>query len=111
MNDLQLDAVFAALSDSTRRALLERLIEGEASVVELAEPFNLTSRAISKHVAVLEAAGLVQRSRDAQRRPSRIRIEPLQGIDEWLERYRTLWRGRFDKLDKRLARAPGGRRR
>lgn len=104
MNERQLDAVFAALSDATRRAILARLLKGEASVSELAEPFALTPRAISKHVGVLEAAGLVQRSRDAQRRPSQIRVEPLQGVDEWLDRYRVLWQSRFSKLDTRLRR-------
>lgn len=103
MKDSQLDLAFSALSDSTRRAILARLLEGDASVAELAEPFALTRRAISKHVAVLEAAGLVGRSRAAQRRPSRIQVAPLAGIDRWLDRYRVLWNGRFDRLEERIA--------
>lgn len=108
MNDnQQLDVAFAALADSTRRAILARLIEGEASVAELAAPFNMTPRAISKHVGVLEAAGLVLRSRAAQRRPSRIRVAPLQDIDRWLDQYRALWNARFDKLEARLEQQGG----
>jgi DNA-binding transcriptional ArsR family regulator len=107
MNDSQLDAAFAALADSTRRAILARLLEGEASVAELAAPFDMTPRAVSKHVGVLEAAGLVLRSREAQRRPSRIRVAPLQDIDRWLDQYRVLWNARFDKLDARLKRQEG----
>jgi DNA-binding transcriptional ArsR family regulator len=102
MTDTQLDMTFAALSDSTRRAILSRLLEGEASVAELAAPFDLTTRAISKHVSVLEAAGLVSRSRAAQRRPSRIQAAPLVEIDRWLDAYRVLWNARFDRLDKRI---------
>ena len=98
-----LSKAFAALADPTRRAILARLALGEASVAELAEPFDMTSRAVSSHIAVLEAAGLVTRSREAQRRPSRIRVEPLADIDGWLEGYRRLWTRRFDKLDRRLA--------
>jgi len=94
--------VFGALSDATRRAILDRLLKGEASVAELASPFSLSPRAISKHISVLENAGLVKRSRDAQRRPSRIRVEPLVGIDEWLGRYRILWNSRFDRMEARL---------
>ncbi|CEJ10951.1 HTH-type transcriptional regulator [bacterium YEK0313] len=103
MTDAQLDLAFAALADATRRAILARLLDGEASVAELAAPFALTPRAISKHVGVLEAAGLVARSRDAQRRPSRLRAEPLAGIDRWLDPYRALWNARFDRLERRLA--------
>jgi DNA-binding transcriptional ArsR family regulator len=99
----QLSTTFAALADPTRRAILERLLHGEASVGQLAEPFKMTTRAISKHIGVLEAAGLVTRSRDAQRRPSRIRAEPLAAIDVWLERYRRLWHRRFRRLEERLA--------
>jgi DNA-binding transcriptional ArsR family regulator len=98
-----LSMTFAALADPTRRAILARLALGEASVAELAEPFDMTSRAVSSHIAVLEAAGLVTRSRDAQRRPSRIRVEPLAEIDGWLDGYRRLWTQRFDKLERRLA--------
>jgi DNA-binding transcriptional ArsR family regulator len=99
----QLSATFAALADPTRRAILARLLTGEASVAELAEPFDMTTRAVSKHIGVLEAAGLVTRGRDAQRRPSRIRAEPLADIDAWLQSYRRLWNQRFDRLDRRLA--------
>lgn len=107
MIEADLDRAFAALSDPTRRAILSRLLEGEASVAELAAPFALTPRAISKHVAVLEEAGLVVRGRDAQRRPSRIRAEPLAGIDRWLDRYRVLWNSRFDRLERRLKTGEG----
>jgi DNA-binding transcriptional ArsR family regulator len=99
----RLSATFAALADPTRRAILERLLKGEASVGELAEPFRITTRAVSKHIGVLAAAGLVTRGRDAQRRPSRIRAEPLADIDAWLESYRRLWTSRFRRLDERLA--------
>jgi DNA-binding transcriptional ArsR family regulator len=98
----RLSATFGALADPTRRAILERLMSGEASVGELAEPFRMTTRAVSKHIAVLEAAGLVTRARDAQRRPSRIRAEPLAEVDEWLQVYRSLWLGRFRRLGARL---------
>src|SRR5579863_6242828 len=98
----QLSLTFGALADPTRRAILERLLTGDASVGELAQPFRMTTRAVSKHIAVLEAAGLVTRARDAQRRPSRIRVEPLAEVDEWLEAYRSLWAGRFQRLGDRL---------
>lgn len=98
----RLSAIFGALADPTRRAILERLMSGEAPVSELAEPFRMTTRAVSKHIAVLEAAGLVTRIRDAQRRPSRIRAEPLAEVDEWLQAYRSLWAGRFQRLGDRL---------
>jgi DNA-binding transcriptional ArsR family regulator len=104
MQDLNLDLAFAALADPTRRAILKRLMDGEASVAELAAPFDMTVRSISKHVGVLEAAGLVSRGRDAQRRPSRIRAEPLKEIDRWLNDYRVLWSGRFDRLAQKLER-------
>jgi DNA-binding transcriptional ArsR family regulator len=104
MQAQDLDATFAALADPTRRAILARLTRGEASIAELAEPFDLTPRAISKHVSVLERAGLVTRSRDAQRRPTRLRMQPLQAVDRWLDDYRALWNTRFDKLEARLAR-------
>lgn len=103
MQQHDLDATFAALADPTRRAILARLTRGEASIAELAEPFDLTPRAISKHVSVLEQAGLVTRSRDAQRRPTRLRLQPLQAVDRWLDDYRALWNARFDKLEARLA--------
>jgi DNA-binding transcriptional ArsR family regulator len=98
----QLSTTFAALTDPTRRAILERLMKGDASVAELAEPFQMTTRAVSKHIGVLETAGLVTRGRDAQRRPSRIRAEPLAEVDAWLENYRRLWHRRFRRLDERL---------
>ncbi|GAA3760733.1 metalloregulator ArsR/SmtB family transcription factor [Plantactinospora mayteni] len=103
-----LSAAFAALADPTRRAILDRLLDGDAAVTDLAEPFAMTPRAVSKHVAVLEAAGLVTRARDAQRRPSRIRAEPLADIDAWLGAYRRLWQHRFDQFDERLAQLQGG---
>ena len=104
MRNGPLDATFAALADPTRRAILAQLRCGEASVVELARPFKLTPRAISKHVSVLESAGLVTRGRDAQRRPTRLRLQPLEHVDRWLEDYRALWNRRFDKLEARLER-------
>lgn len=93
----RLDSTFAALADPTRRAILARLLGGEASVAELAEPFDMTPRAVSRHVAVLEAAGLVTRTRDAQRRPGRIRLEPLIDIDSWLGPYRLNWAATYDQ--------------
>jgi DNA-binding transcriptional ArsR family regulator len=103
----QLSMTFAALADPTRRAILHRLLKSDASVAELAEPFEMTTRAVSKHIGVLEAAGLVTRSRDAQRRPSRLRAEPLVEVDAWLQRYRRIWHGRFRRLDERLATLQG----
>ena len=95
----RLDATFAALADPTRRAILARLASGEASVTELAEPFAMSQPAISKHLKVLERAGLVVRGRDAQRRPCRLAGKPLRDATEWLERYRQFWEERFDALD------------
>lgn len=109
-----LDAVFAALADPTRRAILARLAAGEASVTELAAPFDMSQPAISKHLKVLERAGLVSRGRDAQRRPCRIEAQPLAEATEWLERYREVWEGRFERLDALLDEmqaAPAARRR
>jgi DNA-binding transcriptional ArsR family regulator len=97
-----LDATFAALADPTRRAILARLASGEASVVELAAPFDMTQPAISKHLRVLERAGLISRGRDAQRRPRRLEARPLAQATEWLERYREFWEGRFQRLDALL---------
>lgn len=97
-SDGRLSLTFNALADPTRRAILRRLLKGQASVRELAEPFDMSTRAISKHIAVLETAGLVTRARDAQRRPSRIRAQPLVEIDEWLKVYRCLWVDRFQRL-------------
>jgi DNA-binding transcriptional ArsR family regulator len=94
-----LSLTFAALADPTRRAILARLALGEASVAELAAPFDITVRAVSKHVGVLEKAGLVARGRDAQRRPSRLQLAPLQDVNEWLAEYRRLWEGRLDRID------------
>ena len=102
MSHDSLSATFAALADPTRRAILARLMQGEASVAELAAPFEMTPRAVSKHIGVLESAGLVSRGRDAQRRPSRIRAEPLADVDEWLSGYRQLWMSRFERLNSRL---------
>jgi DNA-binding transcriptional ArsR family regulator len=98
----RLDATFAALADPTRRAILARLASGEASVTELAKPFAMTQPAISKHLKVLERAGLISRGRDAQRRPRRIEARPLAEADEWLERYRQIWEGNFQRLDALL---------
>jgi DNA-binding transcriptional ArsR family regulator len=99
----QLDATFAALADSTRRAILSRLASGEASVGELAEPFAMSQPAISKHLKVLERAGLISRGRDAQRRPRRLDAKPLAEASGWLERYRQFWEGNFRRLDALLA--------
>ena len=102
----QLSNTFAALADPTRRAILGRLAEGEATVNELAEPFPITVQAVSKHLQVLERAGLITRSRTAQLRPSRLQGAPLRDAVDWLETYRQFWEGSFDQLDARL-RAPG----
>ena len=98
----RLDAVFAALADPTRRAILTRLASGEASVTELAEPFAMTQPAVSKHLTVLERAGLVSRGQDAQRRPRRLEPRPLAEATRWLERYRRIWEGNFQRLDALL---------
>jgi DNA-binding transcriptional ArsR family regulator len=95
----QLSATFAALADPTRRAILARLTSGECSVTELAEPFDISMPAVSKHLNVLERAGLIARGRDAQRRPCRLEPSPLKDIAEWLERYRAMWEQRLDRLD------------
>ena len=97
-----LDATFAALADPTRRAILARLASGEASVTELAEPFAISQAAVSKHLKVLERAGLISRGRDAQRRPSRIDGGPLADATAWLERYRHIWEGNYGRLDALL---------
>lgn len=99
----RLDATFAALADPTRRAILARLALGEASVMELAEPFAMSQPAISKHLKVLEQAGLISRSQDAQRRPRRIEGGPLQEATQWLEDYRQFWERRYDALDGLLS--------
>lgn len=95
----QLDATFAALADPTRRAILARLAEGDASVRELAEPFAMSQPAISKHLKVLERAGLVSRGRDAQRRPRKLEAAPLASATKWLENYRRHWETTFQRLD------------
>ena len=98
----RLDATFAALADPTRRAILARLASGEASVTELTAPFAMSQPAISKHLKVLERAGLVSRGRDAQRRPVRVETRPLTEATEWLERYRRFWEANFQRLDALL---------
>ena len=100
--DQRLDATFAALADPTRRAILARLALGEASVNELAAPFRMTQPAISKHLRVLERAGLISQGRDAQRRPRRLEAQPLAQVTAWLERYREFWEERFQHLDALL---------
>jgi len=97
-----LDATFAALADPTRRAILARLAAGEASVTELAEPFAMSQPAISKHLKVLERAGLISSGLDAQRRPRRLEAKPLAEATEWLEGYRRFWEGSFQRLDALL---------
>lgn len=98
----RLDATFTALADPTRRAILARLASGEASVLELAKPFAMSQPAISKHLKVLERAGLISRGRDAQRRPCRIQGQPLADANDWLEGYRQVWEQNFQRLDALL---------
>ena len=98
----RLDATFAALADPTRRAILARLATGEATVNDLAKPFKMSQPAISKHLRVLEQAGLVSSGQDAQRRPRRIEAQPLAEATEWLERYRQFWETSFERLDELL---------
>ena len=95
----QLSTTFAALADPTRRAILARLAAGECSVTELAEPFEMSMPAVSKHLRVLERAGLIARSREAQWRPCRIEAAPLQQVAEWTEQYRQIWETKFDNLE------------
>ncbi len=97
--DRQLDETFAALANGTRRAILARLAKGQASVNELAEPFDMSLPAISKHIKVLENAGLIERGRDAQFRPCNLNAAPLREISNWAEQYRHIWEDRFDRLD------------
>ena len=97
-----LDATFAALADPTRRAILAQLATGEATVGEIAQPFTMSQPAISKHLKVLEHAGLIQRSRDGQRRPCRIEAGPLKEANGWIERYRAIWEGNYARLDALL---------
>jgi DNA-binding transcriptional ArsR family regulator len=98
----RLDATFSALADPTRRAIIARLAKGEATVTELAAPFRMTQPAVSKHLKVLEKAGLITRGRDAQRRPCRLAAEPLKDATDWLESNRLLWEQNFDRLDALL---------
>lgn len=104
----QLNTTFAALADPTRRAILERLSGGEATVNELAAPFSITVQAVSKHLRVLERAGLIERGRAAQRRPSRLRVAPLKDAAEWLQGSFQFWEESFERLEQRLR--PGERR-
>ncbi|MBN9607476.1 MAG: winged helix-turn-helix transcriptional regulator [Actinomycetales bacterium] len=99
----QLDAVFAALADPTRRAILARLAQGEANVAELAEPFPISQPAVSKHLRVLEGAGLISRAARGTARYSRLEAEPLRRADEWMQSYKRFWSESFDKLDAALA--------
>jgi len=103
-----LDATFAALADPTRRAILARLASGEASVTELAEPFDISQPAISKHLKVLERAGLISRGRDAQRRPRKLEAQPLAEATDWLERYRVIWEANYQRLDALLSELKSG---
>jgi DNA-binding transcriptional ArsR family regulator len=98
----QLSHTFAALADPTRRAILARLVDGEATVTELAEPFSMSLPAISKHLKVLERAGLISRGREAQWRPCRLELQALEEVDAWLAEYRRLWEERFDRLGEYL---------
>jgi len=98
----RLDATFAALADPTRRAILARLADGEATVTDLARPFRMSQPAVSKHLKVLEKAGLISQGKDAQRRPRRIEPKPLAEATMWLERYRKLWEANFRRLDDLL---------
>lgn len=98
-DDDRLNKTFAALANSTRRAILARLAEGEATVNELAEPFNMSLPAISKHIKVLERAGLITQGRKAQYRPCTINVTPLQAVSKWTEQYRHIWDTSFDRMD------------
>jgi DNA-binding transcriptional ArsR family regulator len=102
MSPDRLSSTFAALADPTRRAILTRLAAGEASVTELAEPFEMTLPAVSKHLKVLERAGLIQRGREAQKRPCRLAPKPLKEASDWIEHYRRFWEQSFDRLDDYL---------
>jgi len=103
-DELELDRTFAALADPTRRAILTRLASGEATVTELARPFEMTLPAVSKHLKVLERAGLIQRGRERQWRPARLQAEPLRAAAEWTLGYREFWEERYDRLDAYLDR-------
>lgn len=99
-NEDRLDQIFSALANSTRRTILARLAEGEATVTELSEPFDLSLPAISKHIRILERAGLITQGRNAQYRPCSLDIAPLEEVTEWTERYRHVWEARFDRMDE-----------
>ncbi len=105
----ELSSTFAALADPTRREILGRLTEGEATVNDIAAPFPITVQAVSRHLKVLENAGLITRGRAAQFRPSRLQGEPLRGAVDWLQRYRPFWESSFDRLDERLTSSAKGR--
>jgi DNA-binding transcriptional ArsR family regulator len=100
--DDPLSLTFAALADPTRRAILARLSMGQATVNELAEPFDMSLQAVSKHIKVLHGAGLITQGRDAQYRPCRLQEEPLDGAAEWIDRHRKVWKDRFDQLEQHL---------
>ncbi len=108
MSPDQLSLTFAALADPTRRAILSRLASGEATVSELAKPFSISQPAVSRHLRVLEDAGLIARGRDGQRRPSRIAAEPLRDVADWVERYRQFWDGQLASLEKYLGEVQKG---
>jgi DNA-binding transcriptional ArsR family regulator len=108
MSTDHLSSTFSALADPTRRAILARLTSGEATVNELAEPFNISGPAISRHLKVLERAGLIARGREAQWRPCRLEADRLREIDDWLDRYRRFWEERFDRIDDYLQRLQKG---
>ena len=105
--ELELDRTFAALADPTRRAILRRLASGEATVTELATPLPMTQPAVSKHLKVLERAGLIERGRDRQWRPARLQAEPLRAVAEWTLGYREFWEQRYDRLDEYLQELQG----
>jgi DNA-binding transcriptional ArsR family regulator len=102
MTEERLDRTFSALADPTRRAILARLADGEATVTQLAEPFDMSLPAVSKHLKVLEKAGLIARGRERQWRPARLEPQPLKEVSDWVERYRRLWEERMDRLDEYL---------
>lgn len=104
----QLDAAFAALSNPTRRAILLRLTQGQATVNTLAEPFDMSLPAVSKHIRVLENAGLITRGKDAQFRPCKLDVRPLQAVASWTDQYRHIWEARFDAMDEILKAMKGG---
>jgi DNA-binding transcriptional ArsR family regulator len=106
----RLDRTFAALADPTRRAILARLAAGEASVTELGEPFEMSLPAVSKHLKVLERAGLIVRGRERQWRPARLEARPIREVAEWAERYRRFWEERYDRLDEYLDELQGRRK-